>query len=135
MAFACLEKLQAPERRPQTPHNPVRIASGLPVIRKLSGCHSNLMPSAHASGGGYGISTSLVSISSTYSSVYGKATVSVASRLVHCAVGTPAIFALPVIAEFESQNRSTLFPPTLERVLPALKSMLGNKAFTFKTPR
>ena len=46
----------------------------------------------------------------------GKATVSVASRFVHCVFGVPAMFPVPVIHEFESQNRSTLFAPTVESV-------------------
>ena len=56
---------------------------------------------------------------------YGKATLSDDSKFVHCAVGVPEIFAVPVILESESQNRSTAFPLIVERgVLLMDKSML-----------
>ena len=43
----------------------------------------------------------------------------------HCAVGEPAMFAVPVIFESESQNRSTAFPLIAEGgVLLMDRSML-----------
>jgi len=56
---------------------------------------------------------------------YGSGTVSDDSRFVHCAVGDPAMFAVPVIMELESQKRSTAFPLIVEGgVLLVDRSML-----------
>jgi hypothetical protein len=59
-----------------------------------------------------------------------EVTVSPASRLVHCAVGTPARFTVPVIVESGSQNKSTTFPVTRVRAVPALTSILDRFAAT-----
>jgi hypothetical protein len=42
---------------------------------------------------------------------YGKGSLSPGNKLAHWAVGTPAMFAVPVISDFESQNKSTPLPP------------------------
>ena len=56
---------------------------------------------------------------------YGSGTVSDESKFVHCAVGDPAIFTVPVILESESQKRSTALPLIVERgVLLMDRSML-----------
>ena len=56
---------------------------------------------------------------------YGSGTVSDDSRFVHCADGVPEMFAVPVILESESQNRSTAFPLIVERGLLLMdRSML-----------
>ena len=45
---------------------------------------------------------------------YGRGTVSPESKFVHCAVGEPAMFTVPVILESESQKRSMAFPLIVE---------------------
>jgi len=54
--------------------------------------------------------------SRTHDRNVGSSTVSPDRRLAHCAVGDPPIFAVPLIVEVESQNKSTPFPPTVEKV-------------------
>src|SRR5260370_146046 len=61
---------------------------------------------------------------------YGKGSLSPANRLAHCAVGTPAMFAPPVMIDFESQNRSTLLPPMRVGTVLALTSRLERLATT-----
>jgi hypothetical protein len=48
---------------------------------------------------------------------YGNPTVSEVSRFVHCVVGLPEIFVVPVTQELESQNMSTLFPEIVDGVV------------------
>ena len=57
---------------------------------------------------------------------------SAGNTFAHCEVGTPAKLALPVIVEFESQNKSTALPPisVWRLLLPALTSMLDRLAST-----
>ena len=49
--------------------------------------------------------------------LYGRGTVLPDSRFEQLAVGTPAKFAVPVMNEFESQNKSGALPPTKVREL------------------
>jgi hypothetical protein len=49
---------------------------------------------------------------------HGNATVSVASRFVHFVFGVPETFAPPVMADTESQNRSTPLPLMFDVVVP-----------------
>src|SRR5215469_16309785 len=67
-----------------------------------------------------------LSLTLSYSGLfYGSGTVSDDSRFVHCAVGDPAMFAVPVIMESESQKRSTALPVIVEGgVLLVDRSML-----------
>ena|SRR6476646_5644063 len=57
---------------------------------------------------------------------------SAGNTLPHFEVGTPAKLEVPVIVEFESQNKSTALPPIRDSklLLPALTSMLDRFAST-----
>ena len=52
--------------------------------------------------------------------LYGNATVSPDAMLLHCVVGTPDRFTLPVTFDPASQKISTAFPPISVSAFPAL---------------
>lgn len=62
--------------------------------------------------------------------LYGSGTVFPDIRLAQLAVGTPAKFAVPVMKEFESQNKSGALPPTKVRELAGCTSMVERFAAT-----
>jgi len=61
---------------------------------------------------------------------YGSGTVLPASRLPQLTVGTPARFAVPVMNEFESQNKSGALPPTRVKELLGCTSIVETLATT-----
>lgn len=61
---------------------------------------------------------------------YGSGTVLPDSRLPQLTVGTPARFAVPVMNEFESQNKSGALPPTRVKELLGCTSIVETLATT-----
>jgi len=61
---------------------------------------------------------------------YGSGTVLPDSKLPQLTVGTPARFAVPVMNEFESQNKSGALPPTSVNELLGCTSIVERLATT-----
>jgi len=61
---------------------------------------------------------------------YGSGTVLPDSRLPQLTLGTPARFAVPVMNEFESQNKSGALPPTRVKELLGCTSIVERLATT-----
>ena len=61
---------------------------------------------------------------------YGSGTVLPDSKLPQLTVGTPARFAVPVMNEFESQNKSGALPPTSVNELLGCTSIVERSATT-----